>query len=127
MPDSNQPPNPSDSKSKSATQPKRKFYVRSKKVKWVGSAKDADTAALRFVQNALKGSMISGRKPVNKKLRLLDVEAMKLLAAVKLDSRIFVSEAGFSRSEAGSYATAVVIKRWQDQIAALEKMIRPKK
>ena len=89
-------------------------------------AKDVDAAVMRFTQNALKSALISGRKPVNKKLRLLDVEAMKILAAVKLDSRIFVSEAGFSGSEAGSYATAVVIKRWQDQIAALEKMIRPK-
>ena len=70
--------------------------------------------------------MISGRKPVNKKLRLLDVEAMKLLAPVRLDSRILVSESGFSGSEAGSYATAVVIKRWRNQIAAIESLIRSK-
>ena len=118
-------PNSPDSKSRSADRPKRKFYVRSGKVSWLVLATDADVAALRFVQHALKSAMISGRKRVNKKLRLLDVEAMKLLARVRLDSRILVSESGFSSSEAGAYATAVVIKRWRNQIAALENLIRP--
>ena len=104
--------------------PARKFYVCSGKASWLVLATDANIAALRFVQNVLKGSLIHGRKPVNKKLRLLDDGAMELLAKVKLDSRILVSEVGFSRSEAGTYATAVVILRWQGQIAALEKMIR---
>ena len=113
-------------KPQTSGRPTRKFYVRSGKVSWLVLATDADVAALRFVQKALKGSLISGRKSVNKKLRLLDVGAMKLLAKVQLDSRSLVSQAGFSRSEAGTYATAVVIKRWHDQIAAIEKMIRPK-
>ena len=118
-------PNSSNSKAR-PEKPKRKFYVRSGKVSWLVLATDADVAALRFVQNALKGSLISGRKAVNKKLRLLDVEAMKLLARVRLDARILVSESGFSSSEAGTYATAVVIKRWQGQIAAIENLIRSK-
>jgi len=88
---------------------------------------DADTAALRFIQNALKECMISGRKPVNKQLKLVDTGALELLAKVKLDSRIHVSEAGFSRSEAGQFVTSLVIKRWRSQIAAIEKLIRPKK
>ena len=89
-------------------------------------AKDVDTAAVRFIQYALKGSLITGRKPIDKKLRLVDVEAMKILAKASLDSRILVSESGFSNSDAGSYATAIVIKRWHSRIAALEMMIRPK-
>ena len=88
---------------------------------------DADTAALRFIQNALQGSLISGRKPVNKQLKLVDDGAMELLAKVKLDSRIHISEAGFTRSEAGQFVTSLVIKRWRSQIAAIEKLIRPKK
>lgn len=125
MPEPNQPPpNSPVSERRSAGRPKRKYYVRSGKVSWLVLAIDADVAALRFVQNALKGAMISGRKQVNKELRLLDVEAMKLLAAVRLDSQILVSESGFSSCEAGAYATAVVIKRWRNQIAALENLIR---
>lgn len=106
---------------------KRKFYVRSGKSRWMVLAIDADTAALRFIQNALKECMISGRKPVNKQLKLVDTGALELLAKVKLDSRIHVSEAGFSRSEAGQFVTSLVIKRWRSQIAAIEKLIRPKK
>ena len=115
----------SGSQSPSKRKPIRKFYVRSGKVSWLVVATDCDIAVLRFIQKALQGSLIHGRKPINKKLRLLDQGAMKLLAKARLDSRILVSEAGFSRSEAGTYATAVVINRWRNQIAALEKLIRP--
>jgi len=86
-------------------------------------AKDADTAALRFIQIVLHGSLISGRKPVNNELRLLDIAAMEVLAA-PLDSRILISESGFTRSEAGQFVTSLVIQRWRKQIAALEKLIR---
>ena len=127
MSDHGQPSrNSSNSKPRRADKPLRKFYLRSGKVKWMGLAKDVDTAAVRFIQYALKGSLITGRKPIDKKLRLVDVEAMKILAKARLDSRILVSESGFSNSDAGSYATAIVIKRWHSQIAALEMMIRPK-
>jgi len=84
---------------------------------------DADIAALRFVQNALSGSLISGKKRVNSNLQLLNVEEMKVLAQ-RLGPRIQISEAGFSRSEAGQFVTSVVIRRWHKQIAALEQMFR---
>ena len=133
MSDSNQPDsdnsssNSSRPKASSAGLPKRKFYVRSGEVRLVILAIDADTAALRFIQNALQGSLISGRKAVNKQLKLVDDGAMELLAKVKLDSRIHISEAGFTRSEAGQFVTSLVVKRWRSQIAAIEKLIRPKK
>lgn len=106
-----------------APAPKRKFYVRSGKVSWLVLADDAEVAAQRFVQNALKPSMISGRKPVNEKLRLVDVGAMKLLAA-RLDSKIFISESGFTGSDAGVFNSEMMVKRWHARIVALEEMIR---
>lgn len=128
MSDSNQPHpenSGSDPSNRKKTRSTRKFYVRSGEVNWIVLAKDADTAALLFVQNALNGSLISGRKAVNKQLQLLDQQAMELLAA-PLDPRIFISESGFTNSEAGQFVTSLVIKRWRTQIAALEKLIRPK-
>ena len=122
MPDSNQP-RPSNAKSRSGNLPVYKFYVRSGTVSWIVLAINADVAALRFVQNTLQGSLNSGRQRVNKELELLNVEAMKPLVS-RLDSRIHVSEAGFAKSEAGEFVTSLVVKRWRDQIAALEKLIR---
>jgi len=78
------------------------------------------------VSYALKRSLISGRNPVNEQLSLLDPEKATLLTK-KMDSKIFVSESGFSRSEAGEFSTSLVVARWRLKIAALENMIRPTK
>ena len=83
-----------------------------------------EVAAQRFVHNALKNSLIPGVKPVNKDLRLLDPKQATVLTK-KMDSKILVSESGFSRSEAGEFSTSLVVAQWRLQIAALEQMIRP--
>ena len=114
-----------DSQSRSTDLPTRKFYICCGPITWIVLAADAETAALRFIQNALKDSLISGPKPVDKELRLINVETMNRLAE-KLDEKILVSELGFSRSEAGKFATSAVVKCWRNQIAALERMIRSK-
>ena len=101
----------------------RKFYARSGEVKWAILATDVNVAALRFIQKALGDCMIAGKKPVNNDFKLVDEQALKL-ATARLEPKIMISEAGFSRSEAGMFATRVVIKRWRDQITALETLIR---
>lgn len=68
--------------------------------------------------------MISGPKPVDKNLRLIDANEVSPLMK-RLDSKISVSEAGFSRNEAGEFATSSIIARWRIQIATLEQLIRP--
>jgi len=114
------------SKSCSKTLPTGKFYVRSGKLRLTLLAISAEVAAQRFVHNALKTSLISGVKPVNKDLRLLDPKEATLLTK-KMDSKILVSESGFTRSEAGEFSTSLVVAQWRLQIAALEQMIRPTK
>ena len=112
------------SKSRSKKLPTGKFYVRSGKQRLTVLATSPEVAAQRFVHNALKTSLISGVKPVNKDLRLLDPEEAMLLTK-ELDSKILVSESGFSQSEAGEFSTSLVVARWRLQIAALENMMRP--
>jgi len=112
------------SKFRSQKLPTGKFYVRSGKLRLTVLAISPEVAAQRFVHNALKASLISGAKPINKQLTLLDPKEAMLLTK-KMDSKILVSEAGFSRSEAGVFSTSLVIAQWRLQIAALEQMIRP--
>lgn len=114
----------SSSKSSSETLPTGKFYVRSGKLRLTVLAISPEVAAQRFVHQALKDSLISGSKPINDQLRLLDPKQAMLLTK-KMDSKILVSEAGFSRSEAGELSTNLVVARWRLQIAALEQMMRP--
>ena len=123
MPDSNQSSPDRPSKKASARVPWRKFYIRSGQAKWIVSAQDAETAALRFVQLALNDSVIPKPKPVNKKLELLDMPTLGRLIA-SLDEKILVSESGFTSCEAGIYATSFVIKRWRKRVAAVENLIR---
>ena len=108
---------------KSPKSPKRKFYARSGTVRLTILAISAEVAALRFVQFALQDSLISGRKPVDKNLQLINANAVVPLMK-QLDSKISISEAGFSRSEAGEFATTSIVARWRLQIAKLEQLIR---
>ena len=120
-------PSPRDfTSSKSKNLPTGKFYVRSGKLRLTVLAISPEVAAQRFVHNALKTSLIPGVKPVNKDLRLLDPKEATLLTK-KMDSKILVSESGFTRSEAGEFSTSLVVAQWRLQIAALEQMIRPTK
>jgi len=68
-------------------------------------------------------SLISGAKPVNKQFKLLEPHAIKPMMD-RMEANIFVSEAGFTRSEAGQFATSLIVARWRLQIASLEKVIR---
>lgn len=122
-------PSPRDftsSKSHSKNLPTGKFYVRSGKLRLTVLAISPEVAAQRFVHNALKTSLIPGVKPVNKDLRLLDPKEATLLTK-EMDSKILVSESGFTRSEAGEFSTSLAVAQWRLQIAALEQMIRPTK
>ena len=112
------------SKPRSKALPTGKFYVRSGKLRLTVLAISPEVAAQRFVHHALKTSLIPGAKPVNKDLRLLDPKEAMLLTK-KMDSKILVSESGFSQSEAGEFSTSLVVARWRLQIAALENMMRP--
>ncbi len=113
----------SRSQSRSPDVPTRKFYVRSGVERLVVLAIDAEVAALRFVHNVFRDRLISGPKKVNKELQLLDPRPMKPLMD-RMDKKIFISEAGFTRSEAGEFETSLVVARWRLQIASLEKIIR---
>ena len=117
-------PDLTSSSSRSKNLPTGKFYVRSGMQRLTVLAISPEVAAERFIHNALKTSLISGVKPLNKDLRLLDPKEAMLLTK-ELDSKILVSEAGFSRSEAGEFSTSSVVARWRLQIAALEQMMRP--
>lgn len=112
------------SKSRSENLPTGKFYVRCGKQHLTLLATSPEVAAQRFVHNALKGSLISGRKPVDKDLSLLDPKEARLLTK-RMDPKILVSESGFTRSEAGEFSTSVIVAKWRLRIAALENMIRP--
>ncbi len=116
---------PCESKTQPTDSPSRKFYVRSGKERLLVLAIDAEVAALRFIHNVFKGWLISGPKQVNNKLQLLEAKPMKPLLD-RMDRKIFISEAGFTRSEAGEFATSLVVARWRMQIASLEKIIRSK-
>lgn len=97
--------------------------MRSGKERLVVLAIDAEVAALRFIHNVFQDRLISSPQPVNRKLQLLEPGPMKPLMD-RMESKIFISEAGFTRSEAGEFPTSTVVARWRIQIASLEKIIR---
>ena len=103
----------------------KKYYVSSGAVRWTLSSKNPDTAATRFINLALQSSFIQGRQEVSK-YRMVDWnQAQKLIT--QFGNRITVSEQGFSPKEFNSYPTQHCLGKWQQQIKAMEQMIRQSK
>ena len=103
----------------------KKYYVGSGAVQWTLSSKNPDTAAIRFINLALQSSFIQGRQDVANYQMVDWNQAQKLIA--KFGNRITVSEQGFSPKEFNSYPTKNCLGKWQQQIKAMEQMIRQSK
>ena len=103
----------------------KKYYVSSGKVRWTLTAKNSDAAAVRFINLSLKSAFIQGQQPVAK-YQMVDWQQARELFA-KLGKRITVSEQGFSPREFDSFPTNVCLQKWQQQIQAMEQMIRQSK
>ena len=103
----------------------KKYYVGSGAVRWTLSAKNPDTAAIRFINLALQSSFIQGRQEVAKYQMVDWKQAQKLVS--QFDNRITVSEQGFSPKEFNSYPTKICLGKWQQQIKVMEQLIRQSK
>ena len=103
----------------------KKYYVGSGAVQWTLSSKNPDAAAIRFINLALQSSFIQGRQEVSK-YQMVDWKKAKKLIA-RFGNRITVSEQGFSPKEFNSYPTKNCLGKWQQQIKAMEQMIRQSK
>ena len=103
----------------------KKYYVGSGSVRWTLSSQNPDTAAIRFINLALQPSFIQGRQDVAE-YQMVDWKQAQQLTA-KFDKRITVIEQGFSPKEFNSYPTKICLEKWQQQIKAMEQLIRQSK
>ena len=103
----------------------KKYYVGSGDIQWTLSSKNPDTAAIRFINLALQSSFIQGRQDVAN-YQMIDWEKAQKLIAM-FGNRITVSEQGFSPKAFNSYPTKNCLGKWQQQIKAMEQMIRQSK
>ena len=103
----------------------KKYYVSSGAARWTLSAKNADAAAIRFINLALQTSFTQGRQDVSNYQMVNWKRAQQL--ATQFDKRITVSEQGFSPREFNSYPTQICLEKWQQQIQAIEQIIRQSK
>lgn len=103
----------------------KKYYVSSGDVRWTLLAKGPNAAANRFINLALKPAFTQGKQDVADYQMVDWKQAQKLIAL--FDKRITVSEQGFFPKEFNSYPTNNCLEKWQQQIQAIEKMIRKSK
>ena len=102
-----------------------KYYVGSGEVRWTLTAKNSDAAAIRFINLALKPAFIQGQQKVAE-YEMVDWQRAQELIA-QFDKRITVSEQGFTPREFDSFPTHACLKKWQQQIKAMEQLIRQSK
>ena len=103
----------------------KKYYVGSGDVQWTLTSKNPDAATIRFINLALQPSFIQGRQDVANYQMVDWKKAQQLI--LMFGNRITVSEQGFSPKEFNSYPTKNCLGKWQQQIKAMEQMIRQSK
>lgn len=103
----------------------KKYYIGSGEFRWTLSAKNSNAAAVRFINLSLKPAFIQGQQNVLEYQMVDWLHARELIT--QLGERITVSEQGFSPREFDSFPTHVCLQKWQQQIQAMEQMIRQSK
>lgn len=100
----------------------KKYYVGSGSVCWVLLAKNPDGAAIRFINLALQAAFNQGTQEVSE-YQMVDWQQANDLSS-RFGKRITVSEQGFSPREFNSYPTNGYLRKWKQQIQAVEQLIR---
>ena len=103
----------------------KKFYVGSGKVRWTLTAKNSHSAAVRAINLALKPAFIQGQQAVAQ-YQMVDWQRARELFT-QFGKRITVSEQGFSPCNFDSFPTHTCLQKWQQQIQAMEQLIRNSK
>lgn len=86
------------------------------------AAPDLDAAALRFTHCVLRDCIHDQNQPIPES-GIVDDEKCQQLSA-KLGDVVSVSESGFEGEKIGVFATEEVMERWNDQMSAIEMMMR---
>ena len=103
----------------------KKYYVGSGKVRWTLTAKNSNAAAVRVINLTLAPAFIQGQQAVAQ-YQMVDWQRARELIA-QFGKRITVSEQGFSPLEFDSFPTHTCLQKWQQQIQAMEQLIRKSK
>ena len=96
-----------------------KFYVQCASIQYLTFAKDARGAALAAVHQFI-GQRIDIASIDWTNAETIDRNDM-ISAMLALDESILVSEIGFGRDDAGTFATAEILSEWNELVIAVSR------